>query len=252
MMSPVGKTDLLAGPPLIGLSTYREPASWGLFSEPADLLPAMYADEIVAAGGAPMLLPPVARDVDRIAKAVVAGLHGLVLSGGPDIDPARYGRGRGPHTGPARPERDGWEIALAEAALDRGIPLLGVCRGMQLLAVALGATLVQHLPDLVGTDAHCPTPGTHGRHTVRLAEGSRLAGLLGSTALIATHHHQAVEQLPPAALPTAWADDGTIEGFELQRMSWATGVQWHPEAHDGSALFTGFVEASIAWRQEQD
>ncbi len=240
-------------PPRIGLTTYRERASWGVWAEAADLLPASYADAIAAAGGVALLLPPSGPpgELQAAAEAVLDGLHGLLLSGGPDVDPARYAAARDGHTGPPRPERDEWEVVLARAALRRGMPLLGICRGMQVLAVALGGTLVQHLPDVVGNDEHCPTPGVHGRHPVRLAAGSALAGLLGDRSTVATYHHQSVDRLPATAVATGWADDGTLEAFELPVdgvvcSAWTVAVQWHPEAHDGSALLTGFVDSCRA------
>jgi putative glutamine amidotransferase len=232
--------------PRIGLTTYRERAAWGVWDEAADLLPTSYADAILVAGGVPMLLPPAAADgpLDAAAESVLDGVDGLVLSGGADVDPGRYDADRDEHTGPERDDRDSWEIALVTAALQRDLPLLGVCRGMQVLAVALGATLIQHLPDAVGNTAHQPTVGVHGRHAVRLAEGSRTAGILGTTAEVATYHHQAVDRFPADDIvATGWAADGTIEAFELPDYTWAIGVQWHPEVHDGLPLFTAFVDA---------
>lgn len=236
-------------PPRIGLTTYREPAAWGVWSEDADLLPATYADAVAVAGGLPLLLPPAAvGDVHTAADAVLHGLDGLVLTGGPDVDPAHYAAAPDPATGPPRSSRDGWELTLARAALRHGMPLLGVCRGMQVLAVALGGTLIQHLPDVVGTEVHSPTVGVHGRHDVALAEGSRLAGILGPRTTVATYHHQAVQSLPESTVATGWADDGIIEAFEICGAAWAIGVQWHPEVHDGEALFVAFAAASAAWR----
>jgi putative glutamine amidotransferase len=173
----------------------------------------------------------------------VEGLDGLVLSGGPDVDPARYDAAPDPHTGAPRTERDAWEIALTAAALRRDMPLLGVCRGMQVLAVALGGTLAQHLPDDVGTEVHCPTVGVHGRHPVNLAPSSRLGAVLGTQTEVATYHHQAVATLPEATKAIGWAADGTVEAFEVCGAAWAFGVQWHPEVHDGQALFADFVAA---------
>jgi putative glutamine amidotransferase len=240
-------------PPRVGVTTYREQAAFGVWNEPADLLPTTYADAIVAAGGVPMLLPPASASgaLERAAESVLEGLHGLVLSGGADVDPARYDAARDPHTGPARSDRDAWEIALVSAALQRDLPLLGVCRGMQVLAVALGGTLVQHLPDVVRNDLHSPTVGVHGRHGVRLADGSRIAGWLGNRTDVATYHHQAVDRLPAAVEVNGWADDGTIEAFEICDATWAIGVQWHPEVHDGLALFSALVAASTAWRDAE-
>ncbi len=234
--------------PRVGLTTYRERASWVVWDEPADLLPANYSDVVQGAGGVAMLLPPGGRDVFASADAALDGLHGIILAGGADVDPLQYGAPRDAHTGAARPDRDGWEMALARGALRRGMPVLGICRGMQVLNVALGGTLVQHLPDHVGSDAHCPVLGVHGRHNVRVAPASRLRSIIGATAVVATHHHQAVDSLGAGLVPTAWADDGVIEATELPTAEWVIGVQWHPEVHDRDPLFDAFVAACAAWR----
>jgi putative glutamine amidotransferase len=232
-------------PPRIGLSTYRERAAWGVWSETADLLPSSYAAAVREAGGVALLLPP--GDPDTAAAAIQA-LHGLVLCGGADVDPARYGAERAPTTGPARPDRDAWELALTRAALAADLPTLAVCRGMQVLNVALGGSLRQHLPDDVGSDLHCPTVGVHGRHTVALASGSALGGLLGERAEVATYHHQSVERLGAGLVATGWADDGVVEAVELAGRSWVVGVQWHPEAYAGVPVFQALVAASAARR----
>ncbi len=237
--------------PRIGLTTYREPAAWGVWNEPADLLPVSYSDEVSAAGGVAMLLPPARRaDVDSAARAALDGLHGLALTGGADVDPLRYGAARDPHTGPARPDRDEWEILLAQAALERGMPILAICRGMQVLNVALGGDLVQHLPDTIGSDAHCPVVGEHAKHDVRLVPDSRVGELLGQRATVATYHHQAVDHLGAALAAVGWADDGTVEAVEHERADWVVGVQWHPEVRDCGPLFAGFVAACLRTRAD--
>jgi putative glutamine amidotransferase len=233
--------------PRVGLSTYREIAAWGVWQSPADLLPVSYAAGISAAGGVPMLLPPGAADDRTVVDTVLDGVHGLLLTGGADIDPDAYGAERDPNTGPARSDRDAWELALARAAEQRGMPVLGVCRGMQILAVAHGSPLVQHLPDLVGDDSHCPTVGVHGRHDVKVAPDSRLAGIVGDRIEVATYHHQSVTVPPPPLVATAWSDDGTIEALERPDGGWTVGVQWHPEVIGGEELFGAFVEACRDW-----
>lgn len=235
----------LSTPPRIGLTSYRSRATFGVWDESSDLLPTSYSDVVTAAGGAPLLLPPTD---PGLADVVLDGLHGLVLSGGPDVDPARYGAAADPHTGAPQHARDSWELALTKAALRRGTPLLAVCRGLQILAVALGASLIQHLPDAVGNDSHCPALGVYGRHGVQLAASSRLGTLLGTRIDVATHHHQAVEEMPAGVVATGWADDGTIEAFELLDMPWVMAVQWHPEVHDGLPLFQEFVSVSSSAR----
>jgi putative glutamine amidotransferase len=226
--------------PRVGLTTYRERAAWGVWDQPADLLPVIYADGIQRAGGAAVLLPPGPAET---APAVLDGVHGLLIAGGPDVDPARYGAPRDAATQPPRPDRDAWELALLAGALALDLPVLAVCRGVQVLNVALGGDLVQDLPGVVGSDTHCPTIGAHGRHMVALAAGSRLAAVLGDRADVATYHHQAVGRLGTDLTATGWAEDGVVEALELGGRTWVFGVQWHPEAFDGEALFAAFVDA---------
>jgi gamma-glutamyl-gamma-aminobutyrate hydrolase PuuD len=230
------------------VTTYREVAAWGVWREPADLLPSSYAQSVHTAGAAALLLPPGA---PQTVDAVLDGLHGLLLAGGADVDPQRYGADRDAHTGAPRQDRDSWELALVLAALERGLPVLAVCRGMQVLNVALGGDLIQHLPDAVGNDTHCPNVAVHGQHLVRLAEGSCVAGILGMQAEVATYHHQAVARLGTGLVASGWAQDGTIEAIELvgsAQAGWCLGVQWHPEALAGSAIFPAFVTACAAYR----
>jgi len=230
--------------PLIGISAYSEQARWGRWDLPASLLPQNYVDQVAAAGGAPVLLPPVPG-----VEAAVSRLDGLILSGGPDIEPARYGERTGPLTTVMRPGRDAAELALLNAALEAGVPVLGICRGMQLINVALGGTLIQHLPDVVGHEEHSPTPGSMGTHQVTVEpswSGSRLARILGAgTHIVPTHHHQGTGRLGDGLAATAWAEDGTVEAIELDA-PFVLGVQWHPEAGDDPALFLALVEAGRA------
>ena len=190
--------------PVVGITTYRETARWGVWNCPAVLVPADYVRQVSGAGGVPVLLPPIAEDVEVLGR-----LDALVLAGGADVDPARYGAERSPRTGPAAPDRDDAELALLAAALERDLPVLAVCRGLQLLTVLRGGTLVQHLPDVVGTDLHVPSPGTYGDYAVRIAPGSRLAGLLGTVSTWACHHHQADARLVDVLTAVEWVRDGT-------------------------------------------
>jgi putative glutamine amidotransferase len=231
--------------PRIGITTYREPARWGEWNEPADLLPALYSSAVQNAGGVAVLLPP---GPPSHAAPALDGVHALVIAGGPDVDPDRYHAQRHPKTGGAREERDGWELDLVRGALKRDLPLLGVCRGMQVLNTALGGTLIQHLPDVVGTEMHAPLVGAHGRHPVTLEAGSRLAVICGERIEIATHHHQALDELGAGLKACGWADDGTVEAVELADRTWTMGVQWHPEAYNGEALFAALVTAAAHYR----
>jgi len=228
--------------PLIGISAYCEQARWGVWETQAMVLPRRYADRVSAAGGIPVLLPPVP-DVEE----ALGQLDGLMLSGGGDIDPARYGAQPAPQTTSVREERDTAEFALFAAALARRLPVLGICRGLQIINVARGGRLHQHLPAVVGHDGHAPVPGAFGTHPVRVTPGSRLAGILGrDDADVPTHHHQAVDRLGDGLTATAWASDGTIEAFELDagESPFVLAVQWHPEAGDDPSLFQALVAAA--------
>ncbi|WP_424214610.1 gamma-glutamyl-gamma-aminobutyrate hydrolase family protein [Streptomyces sp. BI20] len=224
--------------PLIGISTYVEESTrYGVWNVPAVLTPADYPALVRAAGGTAVLLPP---DDPAAATALVARLDGLVIAGGPDVDPARYGAPRDPRTGPPAPVRDAWELALIEAALADGrIPLLGICRGLQVLNVALGGTLVQHL------DGHVAAPGVLSWHPVRPVPGTRYAALVPEEADVPTYHHQAVDRPGRGLVISAHAvRDGTPEAAELPGEQWVLGVQWHPERDRDTRVMTGLVEAA--------
>ncbi|GGQ23524.1 gamma-glutamyl-gamma-aminobutyrate hydrolase family protein [Streptomyces roseolilacinus] len=222
--------------PLIGVTTYLDTARWGVWELPATLLPAAYPRLVRAAGGLAALLPPDGADA---AAAVVARLDGLVVAGGADVEPARYGAARDPRTGPPARERDAWELALVDAALTAGTPVLGVCRGMQLLNVALGGTLLQHL------EGHTAGVGRLGRHTVKPVPGTRYGSLVPEAVEVPTYHHQAVDRLGAGLVPSAYAEDGTVEAVELPG-SWVLGVQWHPEMDDDTRVMAGLVRAASA------
>jgi putative glutamine amidotransferase len=218
------------------VTTYLDPARWGVWEMPAALLPAGYPRLVQAAGGIAAMLPPDAPDA---AAAVVARVDALVVAGGPDVDPARYGAPRDPRTGPPAPERDAWELALLDAALAAGTPVLGVCRGMQLLNVALGGTLVQHL------DGHVREPGRFACHTVKPVPGTRCGTLVPEAVEVRTYHHQAVDRLGAGLVASAYAEDGTVEAVEPYGAgAWVLGVQWHPEADDDTRVMRGLVHAA--------
>jgi putative glutamine amidotransferase len=233
-----------ADSPVIGISCYAQPASWGSWQHvQANLLPRRYADAVAAAGGVPVLLPPLAGVTGALDR-----LDGLILSGGADVDPVRYLADRDEHTDPPNQPRDDAELALGQAALAAGLPLLGICRGLQVINVALGGTLYQHLPDVVGHTGHSPEPGGYGSHEVAVLPGSRLAAVLDRTELaVPTHHHQAVDALGAGLVATAWTADGIIEAAEFGEQDGAVdfmiAVQWHPEAGEDLSLFNGLVAA---------
>jgi len=234
-----------ADTPLIGISCYALQARWGVWDDQAVLLPRRYADRVAQAGGAPILVPPLAG-----IEHILPRLDGLVLSGGGDIDPARYAASREPETGPASGDRDGAELALCRAALELGLPLLGICRGLQVINVTLGGTLHQHVPDIVGHNGHSPAAGRYDSHDVRVAPDSRLARVLGRTELpVPTHHHQAIDTLGRGLAATAWTADGIVEAAEIAAPDGAgepfmLAVQWHPEVGDDLSLFRGLVAAA--------
>ncbi|WP_415360339.1 gamma-glutamyl-gamma-aminobutyrate hydrolase family protein [Saccharothrix sp. BKS2] len=221
--------------PLIGVSTYLERTTFGVWDVDAAVLHRDYLDAVVRAGGNPVLLPPVGTwDADGIGF-----LDGLVLSGGADVDPARYGRPRDPRTGPARPERDAAELDLAHAALKLDLPVLAVCRGMQVLNVALGGTLLQHV------DGHNPAPGVFGHTGIAVAPGSVLASVVGPATTVHCHHHQALDTVGDGLRVVARAPDGTAEAVELRGSRFVLGVQSHPEADsEDDRLFAALVGAA--------
>jgi gamma-glutamyl-gamma-aminobutyrate hydrolase PuuD len=236
---------------MIGMSSYREPATWGVWHQAADLLPANYVDQLRAAGAVPVLLPPGSAEALDDATQAMRHLDGIVLTGGADVDPRRYGAIALDTTDPPRTERDDWEIALVHAAIDANRPILAICRGLQILNVALGGTIIQHLPDAVGNHDHRGEVGTFSRHSVRMVGGSELARIYGPGADVPTHHHQAVGELAPTLRATAWADDGTIEAATCPGELWVEGVQWHPEVEGGRSLFVAFVSACDRARDER-
>ncbi|WP_184597730.1 gamma-glutamyl-gamma-aminobutyrate hydrolase family protein [Streptomyces violarus] len=224
---------------MIGVSTYLESgARWGVWELEAALLPAGYPRLVRRAGGLAAMLPP---DDPLHAADIVARLDGLVIAGGPDVEPVRYGAEREPRTGPPARERDAWELALIDAALAAGVPLLGICRGMQLLNVALGGTLVQHI------EGHAEVVGVFGGHAVKPVPGSLYGGVVPEETFVPTYHHQAVDRLGEGLVPSAYAADGTIEALELPtHPGWVLGVQWHPEMGDDVRVMRALVEAAAA------
>jgi len=232
--------------PLVGITTYVEEARWSHWVAPAALIPFSYVRAVERAGGRALLVPP---DDDGIEETLDA-LDGLVLSGGNDVDPTAYGAKPHAATGGVRPERDRAELALLEGALARDMPVLAVCRGSQILNVARGGDLVQHLPEVVGDEKHRETPGVFSAHGVRVDPESRLGGLVGERAPVQSHHHQGFGRIGGGLRETAWADDGTLEAVEDPSKRFALGVLWHPEEGEDAALFEALVAEARAYREK--
>lgn len=245
------------GGPVIGITAAAEQASWGggTWNAQATVLAQRYIDSVAEAGGIPLMLPPVPGIEDTAGR-----LDGLVLSGGGDIDPARYGAQPAPQTARVPLARDAAEFALLGAAISLQVPVLGICRGMQVINVAMGGSLHQHLPAVVGHDGHAPVPGGFGAHEVCVAAGSQLAAALdrpagpagglggGLRPAVPTHHHQAVDRLGKGLTAVAWTADGMVEAFEPDRDDgqFLLGVQWHPEAGDDTTVLRALIAAAAA------
>ncbi len=232
--------------PVVGITTYVEPARWGAWELEAALIPYAYVQAVERAGGRALLVPP----SDDAVEETLDALDGLLFSGGNDLDPETYGAAAHPETNGLRPERDRGELALLEAALARDMPVLAVCRGFQVLNVARGGDLVQHLPEVVGDAKHREVAGVFSEHAVRIEDDSKLGGVLGESAPVKSHHHQGVGTVGEGLREVAWADDGTVEGLEDPDRRFAVGVLWHPEAGDDMKLFEALVAEARAYRKE--
>jgi putative glutamine amidotransferase len=230
--------------PLIGVTTYTDTVAWGAWRLEAAISPLSYVTSVERVGGRALLVPPSETAVDETLDA----LDGLILSGGEDLHPGAYGADPHPETRQTRPERDQAELALLAGALERDMPVLAICRGSQVLNVGLGGDLVQHLPEVLGSERHRHTPGEFADHDVELKQGSRLAELLGERAPVKSHHHQGYGRLGRELEPVGWAEDGTIEALEHSSKRFALGVLWHPEEGEDMALFEALVREAADYR----
>lgn len=237
-------TEAAAARPVIGITAYLEPVDRVPWRQQLSVtLPAGYTEKVFAAGGLPVVIPPMPDADGTWAQLVIAGLDGLIISGGADIEATRYGAQSDPTAQEARPDRDASELALARASRETDLPTLGICRGMQILAVDAGGALIQHLPDAVGHEGHSPSPGVWSSHRVVVEPGTVLAQILGAEVTCPTYHHQGVATAPGYDV-VARADDGVIEGLHDPVARWRLGVQWHPEQGDDPRLFEALVAAA--------
>jgi putative glutamine amidotransferase len=226
----------------VGITAAIEHASWTVWRDlDANVSPRTYSNEVEAAGAAAVILPAQGADSDRV-RAILDPLDGLILSGGADLDPASYGAEAEPGTKGFRADRDAFEIALASQALDRDLPVLGICRGMQLLNVACGGTLDQHVAK---SGIHLHTPGEYSDHQVRLEPGSLAARAVGRDRVaVRSHHHQGIDRLGEGVAAIGWSEpDGLIEAIELPERTFALGVLWHAEEERGGRIVAALCEA---------
>jgi putative glutamine amidotransferase len=245
----VGLSDSRASRPVVGLTTYLERVQTGVWDFQAAYMPAPYIDGVIMAGAGAVLLPPQPTDAETVG-GVLDSLHGLVITGGYDLDPASYGQQPHPTTDEPRTDRDAWEFALLKGALDRGLPVLGICRGAQLLNAAFGGTLHQHLPDVLGHSGHNAGNGVFTKLSVRTVPGTRLAELMGEAAEASCYHHQAIDKVGDGLVVNAWDADGVVEGVELPGDGFVLSVQWHPERTlDDLRLFKAVVDAARSYAE---
>jgi putative glutamine amidotransferase len=227
----------VARKPLIGITTYVEPASWSYWNQEAALVPYDYVRAVERAGGRALLVPPDDDGIEELLDAV----DGLVFSGGGDLTPDVYGAEADPATKGTNPERDRGELALLTAALERDLPVLAICRGVQVLNVARGGEIVQHLPDVLGHEDHRAVVGEWSEHPVNVDPSSRLDEARGS---VKSHHHQGLGRIGEGLREVAWAEDGVVEAIEDSEKRFVVGVLWHPEAGEDQRLFEQLVEAA--------
>lgn len=230
--------------PVIGVTAYAQDAKWGVWHLPAVLVPLAYVDAVERAGGRAVLIPPSEEGIDETLDA----LDAVVFSGGADVDPVRYGADPHPQTDTPQAHRDAGELALLHEALERDMPVLAICRGFQLLNVARGGDLIQHLPEEVGHHEHKQVPGEFSIHPVEIKDGSRLESIIGGSSHVTSHHHQALGRIGEGLVEAAWADDGTLEAVEDPGKRFVLGVQWHPEAGEDEGLFEKLVEEARGYR----
>ncbi len=228
--------------PRIGLSTYRTPGQMTIYDGELAVLPSQYIECVTRAGGLAVMIPPQPLTI-KDATSILSGLDGLIITGGADINPSRYGQERGPHTAEPEDLRDSLEDTLLSSAREMGMPILGLCRGAQMLNVHLGGTLHQHLPDVVGHDRYQVGDGVFHPEPMTITEGSLLHTILGETEVAGhVYHHQAIDQVAPGLEVSARGFDGTIQAVEMEDYPFGLAVQWHPEENlDDVRIFQGLI-----------
>jgi putative glutamine amidotransferase len=233
----------LSGRPVVGICAAVERARWAAWDVEANVSQRTYSREVAGAGAQPVILPP-SQEMAEAPGEVLDLLDALILTGGGDIHPSAYGAPADERTANTRPERDAFEIALCLAALERDLPVLGVCRGMQLMNVALGGDLVQHLDEAA---THLHTPGQFSDHEVELEPGSLAARAAGGERIsVRSHHHQGLGRLGDGLVVSGRSTDGLVEAVELPNRAFALGILWHTEEDEGSAVVNAFVSATRA------
>lgn len=230
----------------IGVTTYLEPVVMGLWSRPGSMLPQVYSDCVIGAGAAVVTLPPQPPTPEVVAR-VLDGIDGLMLTGGKDVDAGLYGQAPHPENDAPRPDRDAWEVALVLAAIERDLPLFGICRGLQVLNVALGGTLIQHLPDVIGSNRYSYGNAVFADNPVITVPGSSAAQILGESLTVKSYHHQAIDRVADGLTVTARGDDGVVQAVDVDAMTFGVAVQWHPEeTPDDLRLFEALVAAAAS------
>ena len=229
------------GRPIIGITGELEAARWRDWIREAVVSPVSYTRAVERAGGSPVVLPPV--PTSSVAS-LIAKIDGLVIAGGRDVDPSLYDES--PHEQTDMPDhrRDRFELHMIRAAIEADLPFLGICRGMHILNVARGGTLVQHLPDRLGTESHKPDPVKLTTHDLEISAASKLGRVLGASAQVPAAHHQGLDRLGTGLLTVAWTPDQVVEAVELEGHKFGLGVQWHPEEGDDARIFEALVAAA--------
>jgi len=237
--------------PVIGLTTYLEQAQSGVWDVPAAFLPKVYFEAVTRAGGTVVLLPPQPMG-EGVADSILDRLDGLIVTGGKDVEASRYGQAPHPTNDAPRRDRDDLEFALLERALDRDIPFFGICRGMQVLNVLRGGTLIQHLPEVIGSERYNAGGGVFSPNPALTVPGTRLAELVGERLTVQSYHHQAIDQVGAGLTVSARGDDGVIQAVDIDGATFGLAVQWHPEVSpEDLRLFEALVEAAADYAESR-